>query len=105
MSAILIYITTPNRDEAEAIARAVVEDRLAACANILPQMTSIYHWEGEVRTEEECVLILKTRATLFPAVEVLVRGIHSFKNPSIIGLPIGTASKSFLDWIMAETKP
>jgi periplasmic divalent cation tolerance protein len=105
MSAIFIYVTAPSPAEAKAIADAVVKDRLAACANIIPGMRSIYHWEGKIEEADETVVIFKTRATLFPAVEARVKELHKYSAPCIVALPLEAGSQPYLDWIMAETKP
>jgi periplasmic divalent cation tolerance protein len=105
MSAILIYVTAPSPVEAKALADAVVTDRLAACANIIPGMRSVYHWKGKIEEAEETVIIFKTRATLFQAVEARVKELHKYSAPCIIALPLEAASQPYLDWIMAETKP
>ena len=76
---------------------------LAACANIIPGMTSIYHWEGKLARESEVVLILKTRAELFSAIEARVKELHSYDNPCIIALPIAAGAAPFLAWLAAET--
>jgi periplasmic divalent cation tolerance protein len=83
----------------------VVADRLAACANIVPGMKSIYHWEGKLEQGEEVIVILKTRAELFPAVEMRVRELHSYSTPCIVSLPLTNVSEGYLKWIIAETKP
>jgi periplasmic divalent cation tolerance protein len=105
MQAIFIYITVPSETEAQKIAEAVVADRLAACANIVPGMKSIYHWEGKLEQGNETVLILKTRAELFQAVEERVRELHSYSTPCIVSLPLTNVSDGFMQWILAETKP
>ena len=89
---ILIYITTSSETEANKIAEAVVGERLTACANIIPGMTSVYHWEGKLARESEVVLILKTRAELFSAVEARVKALHSYQNPCIVALPLSAGS-------------
>ena len=105
MSAIFIYVTVPSEVEARAIARAVVADRLAACANIIPGMQSIYHWKGEIEETKEVVLIFKTRSTLFQAVEARVLELHKYKTPCIVAMPVEQGHKDYIDWILAETKP
>jgi periplasmic divalent cation tolerance protein len=105
MSAIFVYVTVPSVLEARAIAEAVLQDRLAACANILPGMHSIYHWQGKIEQAEECVVVFKTRATLFQALEACVKEMHKYSNPCIVALPLTAASAPYLDWILAETKP
>jgi len=105
MSAIFIYVTVPSEAEAREMARAVVADRLAACANIIPGMQSVYHWKGEIQEAREVVLIFKTRATLFQAVEARVMELHKYKAPCIVAMPLEQGHKDYIDWIMAETKP
>lgn len=105
MSAIFIYVTVPTEIEAKAIADAIVTDRLASCANIIPGMKSVYHWKGKIEEAQETVVILKTRATLFQAVEARVKELHKFATPCIVSLPLVDVNQAYLDWIMAETKP
>lgn len=105
MSAILIYITTSSPVEARKIAEAVIADRLAACANILPAMTAICHWDGKIQSAEETVLILKTRAELFPAVEMRVRELHAYKIPCIVSWKLDQGHAPFMQWLLDETKP
>lgn len=105
MTLIMVYITAPHKAEAEKIAAAVVADRLAACANILPSMQSMYHWQGKIETAEETVLIFKTRETLFARLCDKVKELHSYETPCIIALPVTAGSSDYLDWIIAETKP
>lgn len=105
MSAIFIYVTAPSAKEAKKIADAVVADRLAACANILPGMHSVYHWQGKIEEADETVIIFKTRATLFQAVEARVKELHKYSSPCIVALPVEAGHQPYLDWIMAETKP
>ena len=105
MSGIFIYITAPSEAEAGKIASAVVKERLAACANIIPGMKSVYHWECKVEEGNETVLILKTRAELFPAVEARVKALHSHDTPCIAALPLAAGHQAYLDWIFSETSP
>lgn len=105
MSTIFVYVTVPSVAEAKKIAVSVVQDRLAACANILPGMQSIYHWEGRIEQAEECVVLFKTRATLFQALEACVREMHKYTNPCIVALPVTQGSAPYIEWLMAETKP
>lgn len=105
MTAVFIYVTAPSEIEARKIADTVVADRLAACANIIPGMHSIYHWEGKIEEAQETVIIFKTRATLFQAVEARVKELHKFAKPCIVALPLAAGNQAYLDWIMQETKP
>jgi len=105
MPAVMVYVTVPHKAEAEKIAAAVVADRLAACANILPGMQSMCHWQGKIETAEEAVLVFKTRAALFASLRDKVKELHSYETPCIVALPIAAADQDYLDWINAETKP
>jgi len=103
--AILIYITCANPSEADTIGRALVEERLVACVNILPGMRSIYRWQGKVETAEETVLIAKTAATRFADVEARVKRLHSYTVPCIVELPVIAGSADYLAWIAAQSAP
>ncbi|MEW5729640.1 MAG: divalent-cation tolerance protein CutA [Pseudomonadota bacterium] len=100
---VLIYVTAPNRDEALALGRALVEERLAACANLLGPITSVYWWEGLVNQDDEVALILKTRADLVDRLVERARELHSYSCPCVVAVPIAAGNPAFLDWIGAET--
>ena len=104
MSACFCYITAGSREEALAIGRALVEERLAACANILDGMTSIYHWRGAIEEAKEAVLIVKTRAALVEPLTERVRALHSYDCPCVVALPITDGNPAYLAWIEAETR-
>ena len=99
----VIYVTAPNRDEAVRIGRALVEARLAACANVIDGVTSVYRWEGEVQEDAEVSLILKSRADLVEAVVERVEAEHSYTCPCVVALPIRGGNPDFLAWIADET--
>ncbi len=99
----LVYITAADRAQALAIGRALVEARLAACANILPGITSIYRWEGAVQQDDEVALVAKTRSDLVEALVAKVRELHTYSCPCIVALPIVAGNPAFLEWIAAET--
>ena len=103
MAATLIYVTAGSRDEALAIGRALVEARLAACANVHGPITSAYWWQGAVHEDDEVALIVKTRHDLVDAVVAKVKEIHSYDCPCVVSLPIAGGNPDFLDWIMKET--
>ncbi|NYZ11277.1 divalent-cation tolerance protein CutA [Azospirillum sp. RWY-5-1] len=98
-----VYMTAGTREEAERIGRALVEERLAACVNILPGMLSVYRWKGAVEQAEEVVLLAKTRRSNFTALAERVRALHSYEVPCIVELPLGQGDAPYLDWIAAET--
>ncbi len=98
-----VYITAADREQAETIGRTLVEERLAACANILPQITSFYWWEGAVQHEREAVLIAKSRAELVDRIVARVRALHSYSVPCVVALPIEQGNADFLRWVERET--
>jgi periplasmic divalent cation tolerance protein len=104
MAAVMIYVTASGEEEARKIGRALVEQRLAACANVLPGVTSIYRWQGKVEEGGEASLILKTTADKVEAVTARVRELHSYTTPCVVALPIGGGNPAFLDWIETETR-
>lgn len=100
-----VYVTASSADEAERIAGALVEDRLAACVNILGAVTSVYRWQGAVQRGTEVALVAKTRAALFDAVCARVRQLHSYEVPGIVAWPIEAGDPAYLAWIDDETAP
>jgi periplasmic divalent cation tolerance protein len=101
---ILIYITASSAGEAEKIARALVEQRLAACTNIVPDIRSVFWWNQTVETEQEVLLMCKSTAALFPAIIKAVKALHSYEVPEIIGMPIILGAEDYLSWISSETQ-
>ncbi|MBW7849173.1 MAG: divalent-cation tolerance protein CutA [Rhodospirillales bacterium] len=99
----LIYVTASSRTEAESLARRLVEERLAACANVIERITSYYWWEGEVQSGEEAVVIAKTRRDMVEDVVAAVKRMHSYSCPCVVALPIVAGNPDFLNWIAAET--
>lgn len=99
-----IYITCPNREEALKIGKGVVESRLAACANVIGGMESIYWWEGKVVTDTEVVLIMKSQSDLIEALIGKVKELHSYSVPCIVSLPILEGNPDYLKWLAEETK-
>ena len=102
MSEKLIYVTAPSREEAEKIAEAVVTERLAACANILDGVTSVFHWEGKLCRGNEAVLILKTTEEKTDALTARIKELHSYECPCVVVLPIEGGNPAFLEWIERE---
>ncbi len=103
MDEIVVFITTATRKEAEKIGRLMVEKKLAACANILPSVTSFFSWEGKVCREEETLILLKSRAALFEKLSHSVKQHHSYDVPEIIALPISAGSADYLKWVRDNT--
>ncbi|MDP6352605.1 MAG: divalent-cation tolerance protein CutA [Alphaproteobacteria bacterium] len=102
--AVSVYITTADKAEALAIGRALVEKRLAACANVIDGMRSVYRWQGEVAEDDEAVLIVKTIQALAAAVIETVRGLHSYDCPCVVVLPILGGNPDYLTWIEEQTR-
>ncbi len=100
----LIYITTENKAEAVKIGKHLVENRLAACVNIIEQMTSFYWWEGKIEEGQETILIAKTKASLVDELIEAVRALHSYDCPCVVVLPIQAGNPDFLNWIETETR-
>jgi periplasmic divalent cation tolerance protein len=98
-----VYVTAPDEESAQTIARMLVEMRLAACVNILPGVRSVYHWEGKLQTDSEVAIIAKTRKELATALVAKVRSVHSYDCPCIVTWPIETGNPDYLDWIGKET--
>jgi periplasmic divalent cation tolerance protein len=95
----IVLTTAGSREEAEKIAHALVERRLAACANIVGPIHSVYRWQGKVETAAEHLLLIKTTAALFDAVAKAIRELHSYELPECIQLPIETGTAEYLQWI------
>lgn len=105
MEPIAVFITAKNEDEAVNIAKALVEDHLAACVNIIKPIRSIYRWEGRIADDTEAMLIAKTRRGLFEKLQTKVKNLHSYTLPEIIALPIAEGSGDYLTWLMQEIEP
>ncbi len=99
MQALMIFITCPSTEKAAEIARACVEARVAACGNIVPAVRSIYRWQGEVQDEAETLLILKSSAEKYEALERLVRETHSYEVPEILAVPVDRGLPAYLAWM------
>lgn len=103
MAHCLIYITASGVEEARELGRALVEERLVACANVIPNMIPIFWWEGRVQEDSEAILLAKTRKDLVPRVTAFVQEQHSYDCPAILALPIESGYQPFLNWIDEET--
>lgn len=103
MTACMLYITAEDRAEALKVGRALVEARLAACANVFDGVTSVFWWEGKVQDEPECSLVCKTREDLVEAAVAKVKEVHSYDVPCVVAVPIKDGNPDFLAWIEDET--
>lgn len=100
-----VYMTAGSLEEARRIGRELVSAKLAACVNILPQMQSIYVWEGKVQEEAEAVLIAKTTAARVAELIAKVKSLHSYEVPCIVSLAVEDGDAPFLEWIAASVHP
>ena len=96
---LVVLCTCGSPDEAEKIARHLVEKQLAACVNVVPGIRSIYRWQGKVVDATEVLLIIKTRQDLFEPLRAEITAVHSYEVPEIIALPIGDGSEAYLSWL------
>lgn len=104
-TAILVLTQMPDRASAQALARALVEGRLAACVSIGAPVESLYHWRGQIETAEEVPVVAKTCAERYGAVEAAIRARHPYELPEILAVSATHAFAPYLDWIAVETVP
>jgi periplasmic divalent cation tolerance protein len=98
---IVVMMTAGSVENAEAIARALVSERIAACVNVLPGVRSTYRWEGKVAVDSECLLLVKTVRGRFAALEARVKSLHTYELPEVIALDVAAGAKAYLEWLCA----
>lgn len=101
--ALLALSTAPSHEQAHRIARTLIEERLAACVTILPGGRSLYRWQGEVVEDEECVLLIKTRAARWDALAARLTAIHPYQVPELIAFPVECGLEAYLGWLVEST--
>lgn len=101
---VLIYITTSDAEEAKRIGRRILKERLAACANILEKVQSLYWWKGKLEESGEALLLLKSKKNKVKEIITMVKKLHSYENPAILALPILEGSEEYLQWIEGEIR-
>ena len=99
---IVVLVTAPDAEIAARIARTLVEEKLAACGNVVPQIRSIYRWEGKVEDAAEALLVLKTSRARFKEIVDRVKAIHPYDVPEVIALPIAAGYDAYLDWVVGS---
>ena len=102
-SEVVVLVTAASPEEAEKIGRIIVESRLAACANIVAGLRSIFRWDNKINVENECLMLIKTTLERYPELETAVRQHHSYAVPEIIALPVVAGSAPYLKWMRDET--
>lgn len=100
--ALLCLSTAPDRAVADRIARALVEERLAACVNLLPGITSVYRWQGAVETGEEVLMLAKTTKEQLDALTARIAELHPYEVPEVVAVGIGGGLPAYLEWIASE---
>ena len=98
-----VLVSAPDMETAERIGRALVEERLAASANAVPGVRSVYRWRGAVREASEAFLVVKTASARVAALAARVRDLHPYELPAVVALPVVDGSAAYLDWIVAES--
>ena len=102
---IVVFLTAANGEEAVRLADMLIGAHLAACVQILPEMESVYRWEGKIERQPEILLLVKTTRSKFDELEKEVRALHSYETPEIIALPVVAGSAPYLEWLRASLKP
>jgi periplasmic divalent cation tolerance protein len=99
---IVVLMTAANREEANRLADALIEARLAACVQLLPEIQSVYRWQGKIVRDQEVLLLAKTKQALFAELDQKVREIHSYETPEILALPVSAISEPYLKWLVGN---
>ncbi len=102
--AIQVFTTTETKEEAQAIGRALVEKRLAACVQVVGPISSIYWWEGEVEAAEEYLCLIKASSDLYDELEAAIKAIHPYDTPEILASPVTAGNADYLRWLQEELK-
>ena len=100
----IILTTVSAVEEGQSIANLLVEKQLAACVNIIPNISSVYRWKGQIQSEQEVLLLIKTTKDLEAAVYEEVQAVHSYNTPELVTLPITNGSETYLDWMTAAVR-
>jgi periplasmic divalent cation tolerance protein len=96
---IIVYVTAAKIADAKKIARALVDHRLAACVNLVPQVKSVYRWKERIQTDEEVLLLIKTRRSRFDELRQCVESLHPYEVPEIVAVPIVEGSANYMNWL------
>ncbi|OGA20585.1 MAG: cation tolerance protein CutA [Betaproteobacteria bacterium RIFCSPLOWO2_02_FULL_67_19] len=105
MSALLVFTNLPDRAAAEKLAEALVAQRVAACVSILGPCRSVYRWQGAVQKQDEHLMLIKSTADRYAALEAAIRAAHPYELPEIVAVPIERGLPAYLEWVAAESAP
>ena len=104
VKALEVHVTAPNRDQASHLARILVDERLAACVNIVDGVVSVYRWEGQIRDDAEVLCLVKTRPELLPALIARIEALHPYDVPEILAFEVFDGSPTYLAWLADSTR-
>jgi periplasmic divalent cation tolerance protein len=99
---IVVFSTAASADEAEKIARALVNERLAACVNVIPSVRSFYRWQGKIEDSAEFLLVIKSSRELFDALRASLEKLHSYEVPEVVAMPVVDGARNYLNWMDGE---
>lgn len=99
-----VLVTAPDKDTGVSLARSLVAERIVACGNVVPDLVSVYRWEGEVHEDPEVLLVLKTTAERMDALTRRVRELHPYDVPEVLALPVKEGAEEYMEWVVAECR-
>ena len=99
----VVLVSAPDAETARRLARALIEERLAACVNVIEGVRSLYRWEGQIQDDAEVLLVIKTQARRLEALTERVNALHPYDLPEVLALPVVGGSRAYLDWVSAES--
>mmetsp|Transcript_34117 Transcript_34117/g.65173 ORF Transcript_34117/g.65173 Transcript_34117/m.65173 type:complete len:169 (-) Transcript_34117:101-607(-) len=102
-AAVAVYVTVPDKDTGKKVATALIESKLAACVNMIPGVESMYWWQGKVETDQELLLMIKSRASLVDQISAKVQAVHPYDTPEVIAVPITEGSAPYMKWLIEST--
>ncbi|ACQ94409.1 CutA1 divalent ion tolerance protein [Tolumonas auensis DSM 9187] len=103
--AIVVLCTCPDNTCARALAQTLLNEKLAACVNLIPQVTSLYCWQGKMEESQEVLLVIKSRRTLFGVLQQRIQTLHPYEVPEILAMPVLNGSPAYLQWLQEQTTP
>lgn len=101
----IVLVTTPSMEVAQPLARTLLEEHLCACVNLIPQILSLYHWEGEIQQDQEVLMVIKTETAKYAALQQRILELHPYDTPEVVALDIAQGSEKYLAWISGSLKP